>query len=136
MFVEHRFGDGVTGYANYSWQADPKPLPADQPFLISEITIAPRNRVNAGVYWQGRRVQGSLDVRYADRTFWVDVLPHDYDGYSPAYTMFGASIGVRWAEGRIVTTLRGTNLTNADVQQHSYGDILKRAVWAEARFSF
>lgn len=136
VFVEHRFGDGVTGYANYSWQDDPKPLPADQPFLISEITIAPRNRVNAGVYWQGRRVQGSLDVRYADRTFWVDVLPHDYDGYSPAYTMFGASVGVRWAEGRIVTTLRGTNLTNADVQQHSYGDILKRAVWAEARFSF
>jgi outer membrane receptor protein involved in Fe transport len=136
LFAEHRFGDGVTGYANYCWQGNPKPLPADQPFPVNEITIAPRNRVNAGVYWHGRRVQGSLDVRYADRTFWVDVLPHDYDGYSPAYTMFDASLGLRWSGGRIVTTLRGTNLTNAAVQQHSYGDILKRAVWAEARFAF
>jgi iron complex outermembrane receptor protein len=136
FFVEHRFGDGVTGYANYCWQGNPRPLPDPNPFPAVEILIAPRNRVNAGVYWQGRRVQGSLGVAYADRTFWVDVLPYEFDGYSPAYTQFNASLGLRWAEGRIVTTLRGTNLTNADVQQHSYGDILKRAVWAEARFSF
>ncbi len=136
VFVEHRFGDGVRGYANYSWAADPKPLPDPHPFPAIEITIVPRNRVNAGVYWQGQRVEGSLGLAYADRAFWVDVLPHDYDGWSPAYTLFNASLGLRWADGRIVTTLRGTNLTNADAQQHSFGDILKRAVWAEARFSF
>ena len=135
-FAEHRFGDGVTGYVNYSWQPDPRPLPASDPFPAVEIQIAPRNRVNAGVYWSGRRVTGSLGINHSDPAFWVDVLPHDYDGWSPAFTMFDASLGLRWAEGRILTTLRGTNLTNAEVRQHVYGDVVKRTVWAEARFSF
>jgi iron complex outermembrane receptor protein len=135
-FVEHRFGDGVTGYANYCWQADPRLLPDEDPFPAGEVNLAPRNRINAGVYWTGRRVLGSLGVRSADRTFWVDVLSHDYDGFSPGYTSFDASLGLRWAGGRIVTILRGTNLTSAEIQEHSFGDLVKRAVWLEARFAF
>ncbi len=135
-FAEHRFGDGVTGYVNYSWQPDPRPLPAPEPYPAVEVQIAPRNRVNAGLYWSGRRVTGSLGLSSSDPAFWVDVLPHDYDGWSPAYTMFNASLGLRWAEGRLVTVLRGTNLTNAEVRQHVYGDVVKRTIWAETRFSF
>ena len=82
LFVEHRFGDGITGYVNYSWQPDPKPRPAEEPFPALEITIPPRNRVNAGVYWVGRRLTGSLSLSHAERAFWVDVLPHDFDGES------------------------------------------------------
>ncbi len=136
LFLEHHFPDGITGYLNYSWQPDPKPLSAVRPFPRSEISLPPRNRVNAGVYWSGPRLVGSLSLNQADRAFWVDVLPHDYDGYTAPYTMFNASFGVRWAAGRIVTTLRGTNLTNADVQQHSYGDIFKRSLVADVRFAF
>jgi len=36
----------------------------------------------------------------------------------------------------VVTLLRGTNLTNAEVHQHVFGDIQKRTLWLEARFSF
>jgi outer membrane receptor protein involved in Fe transport len=135
-FVEHQFAEGVNGYANYSWQPNPKPLPADDPYPVLEANIGPRNRVNAGVHWAQRRVLGNLSLSYAESAFWVDVLAPEFDGASPAFTMFNATIGLRWAEGRVVTLLRGTNLTNAEVHQHVFGDIQKRALWLEARFSF
>jgi outer membrane receptor protein involved in Fe transport len=136
LFVERRLGGGISGFLNYSWQPDPKPLPAPQPYPAIEISIPPRNRVNAGISWSDRRLVGSMSLSHADRSFWVDVLPHAYDGYADAYTMFNASFGVRWAQGRILTTLRGTNLTNAEVRQHDFGDILKRTLFLDARFAF
>jgi hypothetical protein len=35
-----------------------------------------------------------------------------------------------------VTSLKVMNLTNEDVQQHIFGDIIKRQVVGEARFIF
>ena len=32
---------------------------------------------------------------------------------------------MKWKEGRIITSLKGTNLTNETIQQHIYGDIMK-----------
>jgi outer membrane receptor protein involved in Fe transport len=136
LFVEQRLGAGLVGFLNYSWQPDPRPLPAAQPFPPLEITIPPRNRVNGGISWSGRRLVGSLSLNHAGRAFWVDVLPHGFDGYSEAYTMFNASLGVRLAGGRILTTLRGMNLTNDEVRQHNFGDIAKRTVSLDARFAF
>jgi iron complex outermembrane receptor protein len=136
LFLEHSFADGFRGFLNYSWQPDPRPLPAAEPFPPLEISIPPRHRVNASLSWSGRRVLGSLSLSHADRAFWVDVLPHDFDGFTEAYTMFNASLGVRWAQGRILTSLRGTNLTNAEVRQHAFADIVKRTLFADVRFSF
>jgi hypothetical protein len=42
---------------------------------------------------------------------------------------------VKLAGGKITTSLKGTNLTNEKVQQHLFGDILKRALFAEVRLS-
>lgn len=136
LFLEHHFAAGIVGFLNYSWQPDPKPLPAARPFPPLEITIPPRNRVNAGISWSGRRLVGSLSLNHADRAFWVDVFPHGFDGYTESYTMFNASFGVRLARGRILTTLRGMNLTNNEVRQHNFGDIIKRTVYLDARFAF
>jgi outer membrane receptor protein involved in Fe transport len=136
LFAEHRFQDGITGFVNYSWQPDPKPLAAAVPFPAAEISIPPRSRVNAGVYWAGRRFTGSLAMNYVERAFWVDVLPHAYDGWSPGYTTFSGSLGIRFAGGKVQATLRGTNLANADVQPNAFGDIFKRMVTAELRFAF
>ena len=44
LFVEHHFNAGLRGFPNYSWQPDPRPLPAAEPFPPLEITIPPRNR--------------------------------------------------------------------------------------------
>ena len=43
---------------------------------------------------------------------------------------------MRWAEDRLTTSIKVTNLNNADVQQHIFGDFMKRQVVGEVRFAF
>jgi hypothetical protein len=43
---------------------------------------------------------------------------------------------VRWLDERVTTSIKVTNLGNQDVQQHIFGDILKRQVVGEVRFGF
>jgi outer membrane receptor protein involved in Fe transport len=136
LFLEHHFAASLLGFLNYSWQPNPRPLRSPRPFPPLEITIPPRHRVNAGISWSGPRLLGSLSLNHASRAFWVDVLPHGFDGYTESYSMFNASVGVRLARGRILTTLRGTNLTNDEVRQNVFGDITKRMVSLDARFGF
>jgi len=47
-----------------------------------------------------------------------------------------AGIGVRWLADRVVTSLKITNIGNAEVQQHIFGDIFRRQIVGEARFVF
>ena len=37
-------------------------------------------------------------------------------------------------DGKVIASLKGTNLTNETIQQHIFGDILKISVAAELRF--
>jgi hypothetical protein len=39
-------------------------------------------------------------------------------------------------QDRLVTSLKITNLANSEVQQHIFGDILKRQVIGEVRYGF
>jgi hypothetical protein len=88
------------------------------------------------VNWSHRRFVGGAQLNFVDKTYWQDVLSLPFHGTTDAYTMLNASFGVRWADGRVTTTLKGTNLTNETIQQHIYGDIIKRSVFAEVRFVF
>jgi hypothetical protein len=44
------------------------------------------------------------------------------------------SFGLKWNQGRISTVIKANNLLNQNIQQHVFGDILKRSVVLEARF--
>ncbi len=114
--------------------AGPVGDPARYP--TAEITLAPANRVNVGLGFNNDRFIGSGSVNYTDDAFWVDVLDSSTHGATDAYTMVNASFGVKWHEGRIITTIKGTNLLNEDIQQHIFGDIIKRSLMAELRFKF
>ena len=46
------------------------------------------------------------------------------------------AIGYRWYNDKIVTSLKLTNIGNQEVQQHIFGDILRRQVVGEVRFGF
>jgi hypothetical protein len=37
---------------------------------------------------------------------------------------------------RVTTSVKGTNLANQQIQQHVFGDIIKRAVVGELRVNF
>jgi hypothetical protein len=47
--------------------------------------------------------------------------------------MVNGSAGAKWMKGRVTTMIKVTNLFNQDIQQHVFGDILKRSVVFEVR---
>ena len=55
--------------------------------------------------------------------------------------MVNATAGLKWLDGKLVTSVKGTNLLNDDnsqggIQQHIFGDIITRTVVGELRYSF
>ena len=88
-----------------------------------------------GASLNGTRFLGNASVSMASAAFWSDVLTPAFHGYSDGYTMVNGSFGVRWSGGAITTLLKATNLFNQSIQQHIFGDILRRTVVGEVRFS-
>jgi hypothetical protein len=110
---------------------------ADQVTTVArEVGIPAENRFNAGVNFNDRRFLGSLSLNYSDKAFWVDVLDRTFAGYTDSYTMVNASFGVKWNEGRVVTSIKGTNITNESIQQHNFGDVLRRSLVGEVQVRF
>jgi hypothetical protein len=137
--IQHWFQPWLTGYANYSYQAVPEiRTPPSDPRYIPPVSISvpPKNRFNGGLTVDHPRYVGSLSVSHADKAFFTDVLDERYYGYADAYTLVNAGVGVRWAKGRVTTSIKSTNLLNDDIRQHNFGDFLKRTVLGELRFAF
>jgi hypothetical protein len=134
--VDQRVNKAVSAFANYSWQAKPTVLDSPNPFPSEELALPPTNRFNVGVNIDGRRALGSLSVNYADKAFWSDVLSSPFHGYTDAYTMVNGSAGMKFVNGRYTALVKVTNLFNEDIQQHVFGDILKRSVVGELRIAY
>ena len=122
----------VNAFVNYSWQGTPDP----KDFDLSELNIPPKNRFNAGFNFSKKRVLGDLSVNYSGSAFWQDVLGDAFHGTTEAYTMINGGVGVRWEDGKVTTSVKVVNLANQDVQQHVFGDIVKRQVVGEMRVQF
>jgi len=119
-------------FANYSWQGEPEP----DGFDISELNLPATHRVNAGVSLNYDRFLGNLSVSYSGAAYWQDVLDARYHGRTDAYTTVNGGVGLRWLNGQVTTSLKVINLANSNVQQHVFGDILKRQVVGELRATF
>jgi outer membrane receptor protein involved in Fe transport len=135
--IAHRFGHGVSGFANYSWQGEAKILDAEAGqirFPLAEVGLAAKNRINVGASYDGPRLLCDLSLNHTDRAFWNDVLSSEYHGWTDAYTMLNATFGVKLAGGKVVASLKATNLLDEKILQHIYGDITRRAVVAQVRF--
>jgi outer membrane receptor protein involved in Fe transport len=135
--IDHRFNKEWSIFANYSWQDTPEILEADSdeiPYPVQEVGIPSEHRFNAGLGYSGKLFFANANVNYASEALWVDVLNASYAGFTESYTMLNATLGVKLADGRVMVSLKGTNLTNDKIQQHIFGDILKRSVVAELRF--
>jgi outer membrane receptor protein involved in Fe transport len=135
--IQHWFNNELQVFANYSWQDTPEILDeADDQirYPISEVGIPAKNRFNVGLGYAGPRFLGNVTVNYSDEALWTDVLSNVYHGYTDSYTMLNATIGVKLADGKATISLKGTNLTNKEILQHVYGDLLRRSVVAELSF--
>ena len=122
----------IDAFVNYSWQGTPDP----KDFDLSELNIPAKNRMNAGFTYSHGRFLGDLSVNYSGSAFWQDVLDDPFHGTTKGYTLVNGGVGVRWSKNKVTTSLKVVNLANQDVQQHVFGDILKRQVVGEMRVRF
>jgi outer membrane receptor protein involved in Fe transport len=120
------------GFINYSYQADP----VVENFDESEINHPANNRFNIGVNFNYERYLGYLTVSYTDEAYWQDVLDARYAGTTDPFTLVNFAFGLKWMNERLVTSAKVMNLLNQEVQQHVFGDIMKRQVVGEVRFTF
>ena len=134
--VQESFTRNLNGFVNYSYQFDPEILSSANPFPAEKLAFPPKSRFNAGLSYDDRRYLGTVSVNYQDKAFWTDVLNDPFHGFTNSYTMVNGSFGVKWADGRLITSIKAQNIANTDIQQHIFGDIIKRSVYGEVRFKF
>jgi outer membrane receptor protein involved in Fe transport len=118
-------------FVNYSYQATPTAN-----FALAELNLPAKNRFNIGFNFNRSRYLGDLNVTYSDSAFWQDVLDDRYHGTTESYTLVNGGFGVKWMNNRLTTAVKGTNLANQTIQQHVFGDVIKRQVVAELRVNF
>jgi outer membrane receptor protein involved in Fe transport len=131
LSAEMKVSMATSAFANYSWQAKPQPSGFD----ISELNLPPTHRFNTGVTAARSRYFGSVALSFVDRAYWQDVLP-GYQGPTAAYTLVDGGFGVHSTDGTMTIAVRGKNLFNRSVQQHIFGDVIRRTVTGEVRFQF
>jgi outer membrane receptor protein involved in Fe transport len=136
--IDGRVTDVFAAFANYAFQAEPDPtFPGLTPAqALAEINRPSRHLVNLGVSWLNERTYGTLSVSHAGKAFWQDVLDDRYHGFTDAYTVANITAGVKFQGGRYAAALKVTNLGNQEVQQHVFGDVVKRQVVGELKFTF
>ena len=117
----------VSAFANYSWQAKPEP----KDFPISKINLPPTHRFNAGLTVDYNRFLGDISVGYTSKAYFRDVLDVTYAGYTKPFTVINTSVGARLSGQNAVFVLKIRNLANKPVQNHLFGDLLKRQIVGE-----
>ncbi|MGH9374089.1 MAG: TonB-dependent receptor [Vicinamibacterales bacterium] len=122
---------GVTLGGTYSLQTTPEvestgaaPVP---------VNLPPRHRASSRVSVDRGRIMGTAGVTFTDRAFWTDVLA--FQGWTDSFWLLDATLGVRFNRGRIAWLVKGTNLADRRVQHHIFGDVIRRRVTTEIRFT-
>ena len=133
-WLEQRFAGPLQAWVNWSWQARPSIRDSADPYPVGQLNLPPAHRFNVGAVLDGRRVLGNVSVSVSSRAFWADVLTPEYHGYSDAFTLVNGTVGVKWRDGTVTTLVRVTNALNRTIQQHVYGDLLRRSIVGEVRF--
>jgi iron complex outermembrane receptor protein len=135
LSVDSVVNEHVNLFANYSYQF----TPVVEGFSLSEVNLPPKNRINAGINFSYNRYLGNIAINYTDSAYWQDVLDARFHGSTKSYTLINIGFGVRWADGRYITSLKASNLgatgDNA-IQQHIFGDLIQTQVVGELRVKF
>ena len=76
-----------------------------------------------------------MSVNHSSEAFWQDVLDARFHGTTDGYTMVNLTAGIKFSGGRYSAALKIVNLTNEEVRQHIFADVLKRQVMVELKMS-
>jgi outer membrane receptor protein involved in Fe transport len=118
-------------FFNTSWQDEPEFEGLDS---TSDQNLPPEWRANLGLGYDPGFWFANVNVNYQDEAYWGDVL--FARGYTDSFTMLNTAIGVRLFDERMTLQLIGANVTDEEVQQHIFGDIISRKITGQVGFSF
>jgi outer membrane receptor for ferric coprogen and ferric-rhodotorulic acid len=134
--VDTAVNQSVSVFANYSYQWMPEIEDFPAGVTINDVNWPAKNRFNVGFNVNYMKWLGNFSVNYTDEAYWQDVLDARFAGTTDPFTLVNGAIGYRWYNNRITTSLKATNIANQEVQQHIFGDIIRRQVVGEVRFDF
>ena len=123
------------GFLNYSWQAEPV-VEGFGEEDADEISIPAAHRINAGLDAGFGVFDVGLSLNYTERAYWTDVLTAEFHGWTEAFTMVNATLAVDLMEGRFRPSVRVINLLNREIQNHVFGDVLRRQIIGGLRYRF
>ena len=130
-------GSRTTYYLNYSYQAEPVPnfpgFTAAQ--ALTEVNLPAKHRFNAGVTASVSKLFCTLDASMVDKAFWQDVLDSRYQGNTPQYTVANLVLGTKLAQDKVQLQVRVNNLGGKAIQQHIFGDVMKRSLMVELKIN-
>lgn len=131
LSLNQRIGTSWSWYFNASWQ--------DEPDFSSDVDAASQNlppeyRANFGLSWDGGNWFWNANANYQDEAFWADVL--NVRGYTDSFTQLNASVGMRFNDEKVIVQVTGSNLTDEEILQHIFGDIISRKVTGQVSFRF
>jgi iron complex outermembrane receptor protein len=98
------------------------------------VPLVSKNKANAQVLWRFLPPARFLaTVSYVGEQFFDGDATNTFGQKIPSYTLVNLSAGVKFRSGRVTALLKSTNVLNRTVQQHIFGDLLRRSVTAELR---
>lgn len=123
-----RWANGLSSVVTYAFQDDNEASDNDptQPLVLNQPS---EHQLTAGINVQKEHWKGSFSASYVDEAFWSDVLDARYWGTTEEYILVSGLLG--WENERWGVALSGTNLTDEEIQQHVFGDILRRKMMLE-----
>jgi outer membrane receptor protein involved in Fe transport len=139
--VEARLNRSWTALGTYSWQAEPEvedytpvQLPGGTERL--PVNIPPRHRASLGLLYDVPAFYVNGVVSYQDDAFWADPVDPRAWGPTDSFTMVNLGAGVRFNQGRMKLSVTAMNLFDSTVQQHVWGDFIRRRVVGKVSYSF
>ena len=128
--IQHHATDAWSWNFNASYQKEPDV----EGVALAEVNISPEWRANFGLSFDPGPWFANANVNYADEAYWADVL--NIRGLTDSYTMLNVAFGMRFADDKVTFMLTGSNITDEEVQQHIFGDVIGRKVTGQVQFRF
>ena len=123
-------------HMDYSWQRNPDVSGIEKTLLpggslVFPVNVPPRHRANATLSWDQPRYFANAGATYQDVAFWTDANDPTFWGPTASFVAVNVGAGLRLFSRSVTLSVNGNNIFDERVQQHLFGDIIGRKVWAQ-----
>ncbi len=127
------WSDAFLTRTSYTYEENPKVSNSGPIPLV--VNRPPRHQASVLANFRAHRWFTSESIAYTDKAFWSDVLDSHFWGFTNAYTIVNAAIGMFVSEHAQVD-LKATDLLDKKIKEHIFGDIIRRKATVELRYRF